>query len=232
MAMLWAAVLRVGPEAVLSHQTAAELWKLTAKPATSIHVSVPRTHGTLRVPGIVLHHSSRLPSARHSVRTPPRTKVEETVLDLADRCDTAEEAIGWVICACQRGLTTSWLVRHTMAQRGRIRWRTDLGAALADVAVGVHSVLERRYYRNVESAHGLPQGLAPGALTGAAVMSTGTCTTTSTGFAWSSTASLPIRAKRDGETSAGTTRTSSTTSPRCDTDGWTSSIVAARRRVM
>ena len=37
----WAAVLRAGPEAVLSHQTAAELDGLTSARSPVIHVSVP-----------------------------------------------------------------------------------------------------------------------------------------------------------------------------------------------
>ena len=38
---LWAAVLCVGPGAVLSHETAAEVHGLTDKPSTRIHISVP-----------------------------------------------------------------------------------------------------------------------------------------------------------------------------------------------
>ena len=38
---LWAAVLHVGPGAVLSHETAAEIHRLTDKQSARIHVSVP-----------------------------------------------------------------------------------------------------------------------------------------------------------------------------------------------
>ena len=40
-ARLWAAVLRVGPGAVLSHETAAEIQHLIDKPSQRIHISVP-----------------------------------------------------------------------------------------------------------------------------------------------------------------------------------------------
>lgn len=43
-----------------------------------------------------------------------------------------------------------------MQSRSKIRWRTELTLALADVAEGVQSPLEYRYVRNVERAHGLP----------------------------------------------------------------------------
>ena len=47
-AKLWVAVLSAGPDAVLSHQTAAEIHGLSDKPIGKIHVSVParRTHGS------------------------------------------------------------------------------------------------------------------------------------------------------------------------------------------
>jgi hypothetical protein len=92
------------------------------------------------------------------VRTPPQTRIEETVLDLAQLAPTAEEAVGWAIKACQRRLTKPGLLREAMTQRPRLRWRGDLAEALTEVGEGVHSSLERRYLRNVERAHGLPTG--------------------------------------------------------------------------
>jgi hypothetical protein len=161
-AALWAALLRVGRDttpchdAALSHQTAAELWGLIDSPAESIHISVSRKTGTLHPPGIVLHYSARLPAALHPVRTPPRTRIEDTVLDLAELTRNPENAVGWGIRACQRRLTTPELLRRAMMERSRLRWRGDLAEALAEVRDGVHSPLERRYLRDVERAHGLP----------------------------------------------------------------------------
>ena len=163
-AVLWAALLRVGHDTVprhhatLSHQTAAELSGLIDVPASSIHVSIKRRTGTLHPPGIVLHYSARLPAARHPARTPPQTRVENTVLDLVQVSGCAEEAVGWGMRACQRRLTKPELLREAMAERARLRWRGDLAEALTEVREGVHSCLERRYLRNVERAHGLPTG--------------------------------------------------------------------------
>jgi hypothetical protein len=146
----------VGHEATLSHETAAELCGLMDAPASSIHVSVSRQIGSLEVRGIRVHYSSRLASARHPARTPPQTRIEDTVLDLAQLAGSAEDAVGWGIKACQRRLTTAELLRRAMMQRARLRWRGDLAEALAEVSAGVHSSLERRYLRDVERAHGLP----------------------------------------------------------------------------
>jgi hypothetical protein len=46
----------------------------------------------------------------------------------------------------------------TLTARRRLRWRRELTDALSDVADGCHSLLELRYARQVERAHGLPGG--------------------------------------------------------------------------
>jgi very-short-patch-repair endonuclease len=157
-ARLWGAVLRSGDRAVLSHHTAAELWKLCDDPLDPIHVSVPRQTGVLEVPGLVVHYSSRLPLARHPVRLPPRTKLEDTVLDLVELARTAEDAVAWPIKACQRRLTTPDRIMVALEDRHRVRWRVDVRDAIAITRVGVHSPLELRYFRDVERGHGLLRG--------------------------------------------------------------------------
>jgi len=157
-AQLWGAVLRAGDDAVLSHHTAAEVWNLTDQSSSSIHVSVPRQAGSLVIPGLILHYSSRLPGARHPARLPPQTTLEETVLDLADASPTAEDAVAWAIKACQRRLSTPDRITAALAGRNRARWRRDLTDAITEVTIGVHSPLELRYLRDVERRHGLPRG--------------------------------------------------------------------------
>lgn len=155
-AQLWAAVLRAGPQAVLSYHTAAELDGFAPGPSRLIHVTVPRGQHLVTVPGIVMHRSSRLDLARHPVRTPPRTKVEETALDLAQAASTFDDAFGWVSRPCNARLTTPRRIRAAMQSRGRVRWRDVLDLALSDIADGVMSPLENRWVRDVERPHGLP----------------------------------------------------------------------------
>jgi hypothetical protein len=157
-AQLWGAVLRVGEHAVLSHHTAAEVWRLSDSPSGLIHLTVPRRAASPAIPGLVLHFSSRLPEARHPARLPPQTKLEETALDLADLAPTAEDAVAWPIRACQRRLTTPDRITATLAARSRARWRRDIADAIPDIRAGVHSPLELRYVREVERRHGLPRG--------------------------------------------------------------------------
>jgi len=157
-ALLWGAVLRAGDRAVLSHHTAAELWGLSDEPLEPIHVSVPRAAGALHVPGLAVHYSSRLPQARHPARLPPQTRLEDTVLDLAELARTAEDAVAWPIRACQRRLTTPGRLAGALEDRHRARWRGDVGDAIAVTRAGVHSPLELRYFRDVERRHGLVAG--------------------------------------------------------------------------
>ncbi len=125
-AELWAALLRAGPaEAVLSHQTAAELWGLLDGPSRVIHVTVPHDSNPERrgqIPGAVVHRSRSLQHARHPVAKPPRTRVEETVLDLVDCARSFEEAYGWICCAIGRRRTTAARIRVALLARPRIQW--------------------------------------------------------------------------------------------------------------
>jgi len=155
-AWLWAAILRAGNGAVLSHQTAAELHGLIDSPAEAIHVTVPSTRRVI-TPGLVVRMSGRIEAARQPSRYPPRTSVEETVLDLAEASRTLDDACGWITRACGRRLTTEAKLRAALELRKKMRWRNELGDILAAAGDGIHSVLEYRYVRDVERAHGLPR---------------------------------------------------------------------------
>jgi hypothetical protein len=153
---LWAAVLRAGPSAVLSHLTAAELHGLLDHPAGSIFVTIPSAR-RVEVPGLIVRTSARIAQAQQPNRHPPRTTVAETTLDLAEIADTFDDAITWITRACGRRLTTEERLRSAMAARKKMRWRAELSDVLGAVGGGVHSVLEHRYLRDVERAHGLPR---------------------------------------------------------------------------
>jgi predicted transcriptional regulator of viral defense system len=155
-AILWAAVLRAGPRAILSHETAAELDGLLDKHGKLIHVTVPEPQHRPPVAGLVIHRSSRAIGIRQQGRLPPRTMAEETVLDLAQAATSFDDVIALLARACQRRLTTPFLISETLSQRAKMRWRDEIELALRDVASGVQSPLEHRYVRDVERAHGLP----------------------------------------------------------------------------
>lgn len=160
-ARLWAAVLRAGPGAMLSHETAAELHGIIDEPmGSSIHLTVPVTrrpaqHRPAR--GIVIHRSGQ--SQQHFLGpfNLPRTRIEDTVLDLVAASPTFDRAYGWIARAVSRKLVTVGMLRAAVTSRRRIRWRDWLNDALEDVRDGAYSSLERRYIRDVERAHKLPR---------------------------------------------------------------------------
>jgi hypothetical protein len=95
---LWAAVLRCGPGAVLSHETAAELEGLLDGPARrsdrDIHLTVPTSRRVVPPSRVNRYYSHRVEEMRHPVREPPRTRVEETVVDLTQSARTLDDAMG------------------------------------------------------------------------------------------------------------------------------------------
>jgi len=163
--LLWAGLLRAGPGAVLSYHTAAELDGLTDRRGRVTHVTVGsgkrvRINGESPrgvSPRIVVHRTERLAAARHPVRNPPRTRIEETVLDLAQLSTSFDDAFSWLSRGCGRRLVTAQQLRQAVIARGRQRWSDEILAALPVIADGVHSNLENRYVRDVERPHGLPE---------------------------------------------------------------------------
>ncbi len=85
-----AAVLSCGPDAALSHESAATLWEIRPFRRGAIHVSVPRATFPRR-PGIEVHRRSGLDSAdvwrRDNI---PATSPVMTLVDLATRLSPAQ----------------------------------------------------------------------------------------------------------------------------------------------
>jgi hypothetical protein len=81
---------------------------------------------------------------------------EDTVIDLVNAAKDLDEAVGWVTAAFARRLTGEYPLRQALAARARVRWRDQLDEVITLAAGGTHSVLEFRYDRDVERAHGLP----------------------------------------------------------------------------
>ena len=158
-AHLWAAVLRCGHNAVLSHETAAEIHGLTRDVASSIHVTVPLSSNPARLAdlaGVVVHRSANWKADPQPPWNLPRTPVNGTVLDLADGADSLDDAYTWLSRAITGRHTTASALRDALAERKKISKRSWLADALTDVSDGVHFPLELRWTRDVQRAHGLP----------------------------------------------------------------------------
>jgi len=156
--VLWAALLRAGPDAVLSHQTAAERHGLIDEPSPVISITVPasRHPAQVKIPGVVVRRSDAILRTRHPAMLPPCTRVEDTVLDLIQVASSFDDAYAWICRAIGRRRTTADRIALAMAARKKMRWRREIGIALGDVEAGALSVLEYRYVHRVERPHRLP----------------------------------------------------------------------------
>ena len=154
LARAWAGVLIGGDSSRLGHLAAARLERLTDTDPLTITILVKHGRSASERPG--WEFLRERPGVRQdSTRgDPPRTSVEDTVLDL---CATAEpeDVVGRVTLAVERRRTTSRRLQRALAGRRRHPRRELLEGLLADVAVGVRSPLEMTYLRDVERAHGL-----------------------------------------------------------------------------
>src|ERR1700691_79333 len=130
-ARLWAAVLSAGRGAVLRHETAAELHRLTDKLTDSIHVTVPWQRRIIAVSGVSLHRCQRADEIVLGHTYPPRTRIEETVLDLTQTAATFDDVCGWVTRAIARELTGEGRLHEAMSARKKLRWRTELYELIA-----------------------------------------------------------------------------------------------------
>jgi hypothetical protein len=156
--LLWAALLRAGPDAVLSHQTAAERHGLLDGLSLVITITVPvsRHPAQVKIPGVIVHRSNAILRTRHPAMLPPCTRVEDTVLDLIQLAPTFDNAYAWICRAIGRRRTTAERIRAAMNNRKKMRWRREITLALGDAGDGALSLLEYRYVRRVERPHGLP----------------------------------------------------------------------------
>lgn len=157
-ARLWAVVLYVGKGAHLSHETAAELLRLTDRQSAVIHVTIPTERRVRPVGGVVIHRSATLEAGWRFARgIPPHTWAEETIIDLVDAAANFDDAVGWITAGFQKNLVGEARLRQVLAARTRLRWRDRLDEIIPMAATGTHSPLEYRYDRDVERAHGLPR---------------------------------------------------------------------------
>ncbi len=152
----WAGILLGGPSSRLSGLAAAHLHGF-AEPPASLDVLVPVTaRDRVRPPWVFSREQPGVRSPR-SPGDPPRTTVEDTVLDLCDGA-AANAVVGWVTQAVGARRTTAARLAQALIGRRRFAGRHFMAEILGDVATGVHSGLELSYLRDVERPHGLPRG--------------------------------------------------------------------------
>lgn len=89
---------------------------------------------------------------------PPRTSLEQTVLDLVNDAVNERDALHIVICGIQQRMRLTNFT-ELAKRRKRLRHRRFLQRILEITDDGVESHLELAYLRNVERRHGLPRSM-------------------------------------------------------------------------
>lgn len=155
----WAAVLLHWP-AALDGAAAARAHGLDPRAGDGpIEVVVDHGRRVVDPPGVRTRRTRHFVASTQMNLSPPRLRVQHTVLLLASRAANEDGAVAVLADACQRRRTTAERLRTVLADHRRLPRRALLEAVLADVATGAHSALERRYLVDVEQRHGLPRGI-------------------------------------------------------------------------
>ncbi len=157
-----AAFLGVGEPVAFAGECAAWFWSMGRAQPRSIELVVPATRRVAAPVGATVRRSTRWDGLVDELAWPWRTIRPATVLHLAGRGD-ADEAVAVVARAVQQEWVTAAMLLQELRRPGRHPFGRLLGEVLADVADGAHSAAEVRYVRDVERAHGLPEGERQGA---------------------------------------------------------------------
>jgi hypothetical protein len=145
--------------AMLSHETAGELWNMVpVDRERPIHATVPYGRAAVRADGLQLHRSRAFAHIGAPDAVPPRTNREHTLLDLAVAAPSPTEATRLVHeLAVAHRIHASVLERATELRRPA-KHRRAITDAVTLLREGIDSMLELRYREDVERAHGLPIG--------------------------------------------------------------------------
>ena len=148
----WAAVLFAAPAALCRES----VLDLSHRP---VHVAIDSGRRVRAPGGVVVHRVVRLEERALWNLSPPRMRVEDAVLDLAERAGSEAEVVGVLTEAVNDRLTTAPRLRAFVGERKRLGRRQLVLTVLDDVEAGACSVLEHGYLTRVERAHGLPRGV-------------------------------------------------------------------------
>jgi len=157
----WAAVLACWP-AALHRQSALDAHGMTRDRhlcATDepVDVMVDASRRVDGRPGIRVERVVAWQRWIQPGRSPARARVEFALLKEASTL-RPDRAVALLADGCRQGLTTASRLTDVLDRLPRLPQRSPLREVLEDVATGTHSLLEQRYLRDVERAHGLPPG--------------------------------------------------------------------------
>ncbi|MER7609283.1 type IV toxin-antitoxin system AbiEi family antitoxin domain-containing protein [Nocardioides sp. NPDC127503] len=150
----WAAVLYAAPALLCRDSLEAPRGRDDRRP---IHVAIDHSRKVMPQPGIVVHRMRDLERKAYG-GTPPRLKVEDNALAMANEARSEIDAIARVAEVASRSYVTAATLQEALNRAHSLRRRKLIQGLVEDLATGTHSVLEHGYLTKVERAHGLPAG--------------------------------------------------------------------------
>jgi hypothetical protein len=159
----WAAVLYAAPALLCRDSLEAPRGRDDGRP---IHVAIDHSRKVMPQPGIVVHRMRDLERKAYG-GTPPRLKVEDNALAMANEARSEIDAIARVAEVASRTYVTATTLQAALDRAHSLRRRRLIQGLVDDLATGTHSVLEHGYLTKVERAHGLPPGRRQSPRTGA-----------------------------------------------------------------
>lgn len=151
---LWQAVLSTGAPSAIGGEAALYLHGLDRR-VHEVVVWVPDDRRP-RPRGSALVRRDKIGRLDRSAGLPPRIRVEDALVDVGQYLGT-EKLVGVLADAVRLRTTTIDRIRSAMDGRRRVRHRARFRDILADLG-GIESTLEYVFRRDVERAHGLPEG--------------------------------------------------------------------------
>ena len=150
---LWAAILCVGPGAVLGGLTAAERCGLSGFSNNSIHVVIPANRRDDNPPpGVVVHRSSLLDHCDvNRLGAPPHTTAARSVVDAASWASTDATSYTLIAAAFQQRLVIADDIAGILHRMPRLRKRALIRQAADDAGGGIHSLPEGLLVRGLQA---------------------------------------------------------------------------------
>ncbi|WP_143570968.1 type IV toxin-antitoxin system AbiEi family antitoxin domain-containing protein [Tessaracoccus sp. ZS01] len=150
---VWAGLLAGGASASVGGAAALYLDEILRDPPELVTVWSTESRANLALGewSILLRRGERT-----AIGTVPRTRVEESLLDMADHA-AQDDLTDAVVRSFTNGRTTASRLLEALTARGRNAHRRHLHDLCQHAARGIESALEWHFSRSVIAAHGLPE---------------------------------------------------------------------------
>ncbi|MBA0127721.1 hypothetical protein H0B56_19425 [Haloechinothrix sp. YIM 98757] len=152
----WVCLLAAPPGSALAGPTAAAIDGLRGFASAATWIAIPAAQRKLQRDGVLAIRTRHLgPEDVHPRRTPRRTRIERSVLDMGSRAAVPSAARAPVLAAVQQRVTTPHRLLGALTRLGHRVHHAVLLETIHDAGGGVHSLPEREFDR-ITRRRGLP----------------------------------------------------------------------------